>query len=156
MYRDWNPRLLYKCQGHLLQSEALPMLSSSSRKDESMPFFPSRSGCKFWLQRQLCEVVWHVQMARATCHFVNIQISTQTRSHRFPVSNVVGPLQIASAVRLQWQNSSNHVPRVISTWQAAEDIFQTTSFKIAEWKAFNALALKGFAPRFPPVGRWKK
>ena len=40
MYRDLNPRPLYKCQGHLLQSEVLPILSSSSSKDESNAVFP--------------------------------------------------------------------------------------------------------------------
>ena len=126
-YRDLNYRALYKCQGHLLQSEVLPILSSSSRKNESNAVSPSQSGYKFVLWRQFFQVVWHVPMTRATCHFVSIQISYQPRSHRLPMWNVIGPVQIGSAVQLQWLNSSNHVPRAIGPCQVAQTVCQSTS-----------------------------
>ena len=66
MYRDWNPSPLYKCQGQLLQSEALPILSPSSRKDESIAVFCVSIGLQVWIMEAiLSNCMAH---ANGTCH----------------------------------------------------------------------------------------
>ena len=100
-------------------------LLSSSRKDESNADFPVPIGPPVWD----LEVISLTCLAQARCHFVSVQESTQSRSHRLPVSthrlpvlNVVGPVQIESAVRLQSKLAKSRatchrlVPRAIVTW----------------------------------------
>ena len=53
----------------------------------------------------------------ATCHLVSIQAWTQSRSHLLPESNVVGPVKIRSAVRLQGVKIRRwHVARAVDTY----------------------------------------
>ena len=89
------------------------MLSSSSHKDKSNVDFPVLIGLPVWVLEAILSSCMARANSRATCHFTSIHISTQLRSHRFPLSNIAGPVHVVSAVRLQSVNSLSHVPRAI-------------------------------------------
>ena len=131
-----NPRPLYKCQGRILQSEALPMLSLSSRKDEPNAVFPVSIVLQVWILEAIFSSCMHVRMARSTCHFVSTQILTQPRSHRYPVSNVVGPVRCSrSAATTKFVKSRatyhRHVPS--GTKHIAIDLIKLlSSFRVEQ------------------------
>ena len=52
-----NPRPLYECECHFMQSEALPILPSSSRKDESNAVFSV----------SICLPVWFLEAISSSC-----------------------------------------------------------------------------------------
>ena len=99
-------RPLYKSPYHFIVTEALPIWSPASRKYESNAAFTVLIGLPVRALEAISSSCLARAKARATCHFVSIQASTQSRSHHLPVSKVVGPVKILSAVRLQGVNST--------------------------------------------------